>query len=94
MEEYINVKISIDNAITMFRERLEFWKLEEDELDLFLDMYESYLDAGVFSGMEFDIKDIVDNDYINYTTIVREDDEDFDEVLELYKEGELTDISC
>lgn len=56
-------------------------------------MYSNYIDGGCFDGAELDIMAIVDNDVVNYTTILEDGDEDFQEVLELHRQSEY-DISC
>ena len=41
---------------------------------LFEQYYENLIGGGAFDGVELDIAVIVDNDYINYTAIVTEDE--------------------
>ena len=62
-----------------------------NDKDLFLDMYERYLDSGCFS--ELDPMDIVDNDIVNYCRVIRKDDADYKKLLELHEAGEY-DVSC
>lgn len=88
----VTVKIREDDLLDMFMERCEAWNGLDKEL--FEKMYENNINNGLFDGMELDIMRIVDNDYINWTSVLEKDvDEDFDEVFVLYKQGEY-DISC
>ena len=57
-------------------------------------MYESYIEGGVFDHGEFDVMSIVDNDYINWCTVLSEGDTEYDGIKELYDRDGLTDISC
>lgn len=93
MADYVTVKIDKDDLLDMLLERCDSWGTSRDNKDLFETMYSNYIDCGVFAEMELDIMAIVDNDVVNYTTILEDGDENFQEVLELYKQGEY-DISC
>jgi hypothetical protein len=88
----VTVKVRKDDLLDMFMERCKFWS--GLDLELFEKMYENYIDGGVFDGMELDIMAIVDNDYVNWTSILEKGvNEDFEEIFDLYKQGEY-DISC
>ena len=87
------VKMDVDVALDLLAERLKFWNKDEDEVKLYLDMYERYLKSGVFSQMEFDVKYIVDNDVVNYCQIISEGDEDFEKLVKVYKKRGLGDVS-
>lgn len=89
----VNIKMDIDVALDLLAERVKFWNKDEDEVKLYLDMYERYLESGVFSQMEFDVKYIVDNDVVNYCQIISEGDEDFEKLVKVYKERGLGDVS-
>lgn len=96
----MTVKIDEDTALQMLLDRCEAWETSEDNIDLFEKMYESYIDSGCFEGAEFDVMSIVDNDVVNWTSILYKDDyntedykEDFEKLLKLYNEGER-DVSC
>lgn len=89
---YINVKIDSDDLYNMLCERVRFWRNGE-VADLFDKMYEQYCDEGLFEGAEINIMSIVDNDVVNYCSVVEKGDPDFDRLLELYHEGEY-DVSC
>lgn len=85
----------IDNetALAMLMSRCDVWETSRENYDLYEKMYSSYIDGGVFEDTEFDTMTIVDNDVVNYTTIVHKGDEDFDKLMELYHKDER-DVSC
>lgn len=93
MTDYVTVKIYKDDLLDMLLERCDFWGTSRENKDLFEKMYSHYIDGECFDEAELDIMVIVDNDVINYTTILEDGDEDFQEVLELHRQGEY-DISC
>lgn len=93
MSDYITVKIDKDWLLQMLLERCDFWETSRENEDLFEKIYSNYIENGVFDGAELNIMAIVDNDVINYTTIIEDGDEDFQEVLEQHRQGEY-DISC
>ena len=92
MENYITVTLSEDDALNTLMERLNYWTDDELTHDLFEQMYANHIENGIFDGIEFDVQQIVDNDYINWCTIIYDDHEDFEKLLELYHDGEY-DIS-
>lgn len=61
-------------------------------------MYQNEIDNGVFEGSTLDIADIVDNDYVNYTRVIHKDEDGFDELLDLYHDGQYDvsteDVGC
>lgn len=89
----ITVQIDESDALEMLVDRVEFWTDDRDVIDLFNDMYSSYLDSGVFDNTELDIKNIVDNDYINWCSVIDNSDSNFEKIMELALAGER-DISC
>lgn len=95
MTALITVKLNKDDLLNMLEERLNRWEASSDPKikALFLKMYENDLNAGIFSGHEFDPALIVDDDVINWCAVVEPGDEDFNKLLELYKAGEY-DVSC
>ena len=66
----INVQINETTLLNLFMNRLEYWTSD----DYVLGVYENYLkdliDCGCFDGAEIDVNLIVDNLYINDTTIM------------------------
>lgn len=90
----INVKIDSTTLVDMLMQRVENWTGDQDVYNLFEKMYENYAEGGVFDGMDFDVMTIVDNDYVNYCSIISEGEENFPELVEVYKNQGLGDCSC
>ena len=88
--------VNIDNeqAIEMLLERLEHWTNDDTVYHLYEAMYENYVYGGCFEGGEFDVMEIVDNDYVNWCTVISEGDEAYEDIKKLYDEEGCTDISC
>ena len=89
----ITVQIDESDALDLLVERVEFWTEDRDVIGLYSQMYSYYLDCGVFEGGEFNVMGIVDNDYINYCSVIDDSDSNFEKIMELALEGER-DISC
>lgn len=90
----INVTINPDDMLTMLNDRVAYWTDDETARALYSDMYERAIYGGGFSGCNFDVLQIVDNDYINWCQVITKDDKDFAKLCELYKRDGLTDVSC
>ena len=88
------VKIDNGTALDMLLDRLKFWTDDPEVYRLYEAMYSDYIDAGVFEGGDFDVMEIVDNDYINWCSVVCEGDEAYPGIKELYDENGCGDISC
>lgn len=89
MKDYIIVKIDKDDALDMLIDRLRMmWSDDDDEVELYSEMYENYIDGGVFDNREFNVSEIVDNDWVNYCDIIRADDDYYDECMEAIKRGD------
>lgn len=89
----ITVQIDESEVLDMLLDRVEFWTKDHDVIELFKDMYSSYLDSGVFDNTELDIKNIVDNDCVNWCLIIDDSDSNFEKIMEFALAGEH-DISC
>lgn len=89
----VTVKIEENDLLNLLMVRVEQWNSTETALDLYEKMYTSEIDAGCFEGAELDVNLIVDNDVINYCSIVEEGDSEFGNILQCYKEQGLGDIS-
>lgn len=89
----INVQIEDWQLLEMLLERCNAWETSKDNIDLFEKMYQHYIDGGVFDGAELDIMSIVDNDVVNYCSVIEMGEKDFKKLLKLYKQGEY-DVSC
>lgn len=87
----ITVKMNEADVVNMLVDRVRFWTDDEDIIDLYQKMYANLMDSGI--KLDLDVKAIVDNDYVNYCSVIFPEDEDFEEILKLYKEGGR-DISC
>lgn len=88
--------VNIDNerALDMLMDRLDFWTDDFITYRLYESMYEHYIDCGCFDGGDFDVMAIVDNDYVNWCTVISEGDEAYEDIKKLYDEQGLGDISC
>ena len=90
----ITVQMEDYNLLKMLLDRLSYWD-RDNERDLYEQMYQSHLDSGVFESREFDVVSIVDNDVVNYCSVITKEDypQDFEKLLELYHQGDR-DVSC
>ena len=88
------VNIDIDTALEMLIDRLKVWTDDPDVIALYEEMYENYIDCGCFDGREFDIMVIVDNDYVNWCSVISPGDDCYAEIKTLYDENGCGDISC
>lgn len=86
--------VDIENEILLklLIERVKSWTDDQDVIDLYESMYDNYLENEMFSE-NFNVNEIVDNDYVNWCSVISEGDEDFEKVQELAKNYEY-DISC
>lgn len=89
----VTIKIKENDLLDILMDRVEQWNSTTAALNLYEKMYESEIEAGCFEGAEIDINLIVDNDVINYCNIVEEGEKEFENILQLYKEQGLGDIS-
>lgn len=94
----VKINISEDKLLDLLMNRFyDFTGLAPDteEYKLFEEMYQNYIDNGIFESMEdFDVNLIVDNDWVNYCKVIGEGDDEYEEIKELYKENGCCDISC
>ena len=70
----ITIKINEDTLLGMLLDRVEFWTIDKDIVDLYSEYYRDLIYSGCFEDNELDIKYIVDNDYINYFTTINKED--------------------
>lgn len=96
LEESVNLSIDEDDLKELLCDRVDFWvgqSLNDKEAELFYQMYEDYVDGGVFEGYkDFNVAFIVDNDVVNYCKIIKKGDDFFDEVARAYEEGESLEV--
>lgn len=88
------VNIDNDTVVDMLLERLEFWTDDETTHRLYEEMYENYVAGGVFDNADFNVMTIVDNDYVNWCSVIEEGDEAYEEIKRLYDKQGTGDISC
>ena len=87
---YVNVKIDSEDLLEMFMDRVKVWTSNDEVLDLFEKYYDHAIDNGYFEDAELNIMSIVDNDYVNYTSVWCEGDTEWEEneVSKHIEEGE------
>ena len=64
----------LDLLMTRFADSWNDGKTYGTDYELFARYYEGLIDSGVFDGAKINISEIVDNDYVNETRIVTEDE--------------------
>ena len=84
---YMEIKVDRDSAVEMLVERVGHWTDDSDVLELFEQYYEHMVYGGCYDGCEFDVMSIVDNDYVNNTSV--EYREDFEKARQKYIEEQL-----
>ena len=90
------VKIEDWQLLDMFLDRCDAWGTSKENKDLFEKMYSNMIDNCCFEDTEFDVMKIVDNDVVNYCSVLYKEDtnkEDWEKLMKLYNEGEY-DVSC
>ena len=75
----INVRINEITLLNLLMNRLEYWASDDDVLALYEEYLKELIDCGCFENSELDSDVIIDNLYINDTTIM-----DKKELLENY----------
>lgn len=90
----ITVKVYEHDFLEMLEERVAQWTDDYVTRNLFSIMYENYIDGGCFDGCELDIRAIVDNDYINWCSVICDGDDEYEGIKALYDENGCGDISC
>ena len=66
----ITVKIDEADLLDMLVDRVGYWTDDRDVLKLYEQYYDSMVYGGCFDDAELDINSIVDNDYVNWLTVV------------------------
>jgi len=77
-----------EEMLDALMERVRYWTDDEDTIALFEQMYEHCINEGFYSGNDFDVQLIVDNDYINWCEVVEAGDDGFEDVDRAYNNGE------
>lgn len=90
------VNLDEEQVLDALMERVRHWTEGDSKVeDLYHKMYENYVYGGVFSDSEeFDVMSIVDNDYINWCSVVYDDENAFAKLKEVYEQQGLGDCSC
>lgn len=83
----ISIRVDEDELVEMLVDRLrDYWTQDREVIELYRQMYESMVDC--FDGCEVNIMEIVDNDYVNYCSVIDESDEFYNEALEAIENDE------
>ena len=90
----IKVLVDENNALDMLMNRLSRWTDDDITHKLYEQMYENYLYGGVFDSCEFDVMQIVDNDYVNWCAVIEPEDDNYNGIKQLYNSEGCSDISC
>ena len=83
----ITVELDEDTAVDMLVNRVGYWTDDEEVIELFEQYYENMVYNGCFSGSDFDVMSIVDNDYVNNTSVTTR--EEFEDERNKYIEEQL-----
>ena len=65
----ITLQMDEDTAVEMLVNRVGYWTDDSDVIELFEQYYENMVYNGCFDGCDFDVMSIVDNDYVNNTSV-------------------------
>lgn len=66
----IDVQINETDLLDLFMNRLEFWTSDKDVLELYKNYLSGLINNGCFEGANLEVNIIIDNLYINDTTIM------------------------
>ena len=83
----ITVTIDEEDFKDMLVERVRHWTDDEDTIELFEEYYDHMVYGGCFEGSSRSIAEIVDNDYVNNTSVITE--EEYNKAREEYIQEEL-----
>ena len=97
----INVQFDETDLLDLLMDRLEFWTIDTDVLELYRDYLESLIDGGCFEGQTLDISVFIDNLYVNDTTIMDKEEldknnidiDDYDKILAKNEDNDLYLVS-
>lgn len=76
----INVQIDETTLLNLFMGRLEYWTSDDDVLALYEIYLKDLIDCGCFENSELDVNMIIDNLYINDTTIMNREMLDYNDI--------------
>ena len=83
----ITVRMDEQDVIDLLVKRVEYWTDDSEVIDLYEEYYTNMVEGGCFDGADLDVMSIVDNDYVNNTSIVTR--EEFEKDREEYIQDEL-----
>ena len=98
----INVKIHETTLLNLFMDRLEYWTTDANVLELYEIYLKDLIDCGCFEGEAIDVDLIVDNLYVNDTTVADKeglsqqyniDVDDYDKILASDEDNNLYLVS-
>ena len=69
MGRMIDIQMDSDDMLEALIERVGSWTNDSDVIELFEQYYEDRVEGGCFDGSEFNVMSIVDNDYVNNTSV-------------------------
>ena len=90
----ITVRMDEYDVIDLLVNRVKHWTDDDDTIELFEQYYTSMVEGGCFDGADLDVMSIVDNDYVNNTSIVTREqfEKDRDEYIEERVKAELEQL--
>lgn len=90
----ITVRMDKYDVIDLLVNRVKYWTDDDDTIELFEQYYTSMVEGGCFDGADLDVMSIVDNDYLNNTSIVtrEEFEKDRNEYIEERVKSELEQL--
>lgn len=74
MDKLHTVKIYGDSMLELLMDRLAAWNPSSYEEEIYESYYTDLIESGVFDDREFNVMEIVDNDWVNYITIMTPSD--------------------
>lgn len=80
------IEVDDDDILSLLEKELDGWNPSPEIKDLYMKMYESQVAEGLFNGGKFNAMEIVDNDWVNWTDVISEGEDYFDDCLKAYKE--------
>ena len=90
----ITVRMDEYDVIDLLVNRVKYWTDDDDTIDLFEQYYTNMVEGGCFDGADLDVMAIVDNDYVNNTSIVtrEEFEKNRDEYIEERVKSDLEQL--
>lgn len=83
------VQITGDEYLELLIDRLKVWCDDPVVMALYEEMYQRYIDEGVFENNTETVMSIVDNDWVNWCDVISEGEENWDEIEKAYNNNEM-----